>query len=104
MVSPEQITDVHADDAHSDEGSEAADRTVRPNDRYIRTRSQDANATYLTECSFGVAHDKLVQVITDVYGSEPYWEGLKTIDLSGKDVDSVARMKEFLPDLEEVNL
>jgi hypothetical protein len=100
--SPEQVNDVHVD-GFSDEDFDA-DRTVRPShDRSMRTR-QDANATFLTECSFGVAHDKLVQVITDVYGSEPYWEGLKTIDLSAKNVDSVARMKEFLPDLEEVNL
>ena len=105
VTSPDQVSDVHADaEDHSDGDYTDADRTVRPSqERSSRTR-QDANATFLTECSFGVAHDKLVQVITDVYGSDPYWEALRTIDLSAKGVDSVARMKEFLPVLEEANL
>jgi len=63
-----------------------------------------ANATFLTECSFGVAHDKLVQLITDVQPFEPYWETLKSIDLRGRSVDNLARLKEFLPKLEEVLL
>jgi len=62
------------------------------------------NATFLTECSFGVAHDKLVQLITDVQPFEPYWEDLKSIDLRGRSVDNLARLKEFLPKLEEVLL
>ncbi|KAI0051077.1 hypothetical protein FA95DRAFT_1580818 [Auriscalpium vulgare] len=63
-----------------------------------------ANATFLTEASFGVAHDKLVQVITDVQPFEPYWEELTTIDLSGKRIESVARLKEFLPQLLTLSL
>ncbi|KAI0345679.1 hypothetical protein BDW22DRAFT_1353259 [Trametopsis cervina] len=62
------------------------------------------NATFLTECSFGVAHDRLVQVITDVQPFEPYWEGLSSIDLSRKELDSVARLKEFLPKLDSLML
>ena len=62
------------------------------------------NATFLTECSFGVTHDKLVQLITDVQPFEPYWEDLKSIDLRGRSVDNLARLKEFLPKLEEVLL
>ena len=62
------------------------------------------NATFLTECSFGVAHDKLVQLITDVQPFEPYWEDLKSIDLRGRSVDNLARLKEFLPKLEEILL
>jgi hypothetical protein len=54
-----------------------------------------ANATFLTECSFGVAHDRLVQVITDVQPFEPHWEDLSCIDLSNKNIESVARLKEF---------
>ena len=64
----------------------------------------NANATFLTECSFGVAHDRLVEVITDVQPYEPYWETLTTIDLSGKKLDSVARLKEFLPRLDHLKL
>ncbi|GAA5940524.1 uncharacterized protein JCM15063_002361 [Sporobolomyces koalae] len=69
------------------------------------TRSQGSrNATFLTECSFGVSHDRLLQFITDVEPFEPNWEGLRSIDLSGKKAESVVRLKEFLPKLDEVNL
>jgi len=62
------------------------------------------NATFLTEASFGVAHDKLVQVITDIQPFEPHWEELTCIDLSSKNIDSVARLKEFLPRLHTLSL
>ncbi|KIK26661.1 hypothetical protein PISMIDRAFT_94488 [Pisolithus microcarpus 441] len=62
------------------------------------------NATFLTECSFGLAHDKLVQVITDVQPFEPYWEELHGIDLSRKSLESVARLKEFMPKLDSLTL
>jgi hypothetical protein len=56
----------------------------------------------LTECSFGVAHDRLLQCITDVHPFEPHWEELGSIDLTGKGIDSLARLKEFMPKLEEL--
>jgi protein NUD1 len=62
------------------------------------------NATFLTEASFGVAHDKLVQVITDLQPFEPYWEELSSIDLANKNIESVARLKEFLPQLHTLSL
>ncbi|KIK95798.1 hypothetical protein PAXRUDRAFT_826650 [Paxillus rubicundulus Ve08.2h10] len=62
------------------------------------------NATFLTECSFGLTHDRLVQVITDVQPFEPNWEDLNSIDLSRKALDSVARLKEFLPRLDSLTL
>jgi hypothetical protein len=64
----------------------------------------DPNGTFLTECSFGVAHDRLVQVITDIQPFEPHWESLKSIDLSKKSIESVARLKEFLPQLDCLSL
>ncbi|TFK40704.1 hypothetical protein BDQ12DRAFT_679886 [Crucibulum laeve] len=63
-----------------------------------------ANGTFLTECSFGITHDRLVEVITDVQPFEPYWEELSTIDLSKKRLESVARLKEFLPRLDTLHL
>ncbi|TFK70382.1 hypothetical protein BDN72DRAFT_795336 [Pluteus cervinus] len=62
------------------------------------------DATFLTECSFGVAHDRLVEVITDVQPFEPHWDTLTSIDLSKKKLESVARLKEFLPQLDGLNL
>jgi hypothetical protein len=66
--------------------------------------SGNPNGTFLTECSFGVAHDRLVQVITDIQPFEPHWETLKSIDLSKKAIESVARLKEFLPQLDCLSL
>lgn len=71
---------------------------------FTRSHSQQGNATFLTECSFGVSHDRLLQYITDVEPFEPDWEHLRSIDLSCKKAESVVRMKEFLPRLDEVNL
>ncbi|OCF33354.1 hypothetical protein I316_05096 [Kwoniella heveanensis BCC8398] len=68
------------------------------------TPRNPGDATFLTDCSFGVTHDKLVELITDVQPFEPHWEQLKSIDLKGKGADSVARLKEFLPLLDEANL
>ncbi|KAJ7242874.1 hypothetical protein B0H12DRAFT_1131751 [Mycena haematopus] len=62
------------------------------------------NGTFLTECSFGVAHDRLVEVLTDVEPFEPHWEGLSRVDLSERRLESAARLKEFLPALDELNL
>ncbi|GAA6015309.1 hypothetical protein JCM11491_001007 [Sporobolomyces phaffii] len=82
-----------------------------PNRSSTNTRSRtfsrtpgSRNATFLTECSFGVSHDRLLEFITDVEPFEPDWEGLTSIDLSRKKVESVVRLKEFLPKLDEVNL
>lgn len=63
-----------------------------------------ANATILTECSFAVSHDRLVQILTDVMPFEPDWQNMTRIDLSGKGVDSVVRLKEFLPKLDDAIL
>ncbi|KAJ6466377.1 hypothetical protein C8R45DRAFT_839425 [Mycena sanguinolenta] len=62
------------------------------------------NGTFLTECSFGVAHDRLVEVLTDVEPFEPHWETLNRVDLSDRRLESAARLKEFLPSLDELNL
>ncbi|WVN90353.1 uncharacterized protein L203_105589 [Cryptococcus depauperatus CBS 7841] len=72
--------------------------------RSFAHRPNNGDATFLTECSFGVAHDKLVEIITDVEPFNPHWEGLKALDLKNKGADSVARLKEFLPNLDWVNL
>ncbi|KZT67074.1 hypothetical protein DAEQUDRAFT_409629 [Daedalea quercina L-15889] len=76
----------------------------RPQTKTPVSTGRNANATFLTECSFGVAHDRLVQVITDVQPFEPYWEDLTSIDLSSHNIDSVARLKEFLPRLDSLTL
>ncbi|KAG2065040.1 hypothetical protein BDR04DRAFT_1109154 [Suillus decipiens] len=70
----------------------------------LSEKAQKANATFLTECSFGLVHDRLVQVITDVQSFEPHWDELHSIDLSRKSLDGVTRLKEFLPKLDSLVL
>ncbi|KAF8584685.1 hypothetical protein K439DRAFT_1633331 [Ramaria rubella] len=62
------------------------------------------NQTFLTECSFGASHDKLVHIITDIHPYIAYWEDLDHIDLSNKGIDSVVRLKEFLPLLDALKI
>ncbi|KAG5648392.1 hypothetical protein DXG03_004966 [Asterophora parasitica] len=66
--------------------------------------NRTVNATFLTECSFAVSHDRLVEVITDVQPFTPHWDELGSIDLSDKKLESVARLKEFLPRLDALRL
>lgn len=76
----------------------------RSSPRTLQRTTAAADATFLTECSFGVSHDKLLKLLTDVEPYEPYWEALKSIDLAGRQAESLVRMKEFLPSLDEANL
>jgi hypothetical protein len=57
------------------------------------------NQTILTEASFAITQDRLVQVITQVYPYEPRWDKLQEIDLSGFGLESVTKLKELLPSL-----
>ncbi|KAI0004643.1 hypothetical protein BJV74DRAFT_971764 [Russula compacta] len=99
-------------DATSDTGVPMSDITRRVPVRSQHSTSPSAalgmgrrpNATFLTEASFGVAHDKLIQVITDMQPFEPYWEELNSIDLANKNIESVARLQEFLPRLHTLSL
>lgn len=89
-------------------GPSGADESDSDSGRvFLASRRESRNkgdATFLTECSFAVSHDKLVEIITEVQPFEPYWEDLTAIDLSKRGATSVARLKEFLPKLDEVNL
>jgi hypothetical protein len=86
------------------DSSETSRRVFSMSKRSTFSEQDRRNATFLTECSFGVTHDKLVEVITDVQPFEPHWEDLSSIDLSKKSLDSVARLKEFLPKLDSLTL
>jgi len=85
-------------------GSRVCSRSYAGEASSARQTGSKANGTFLTECSFGVTHDRLVQVITDAQPFEPYWEELSAIDLSNKKLESVTRLKEFLPQLDVLNL
>lgn len=61
-------------------------------------------ASFMTDASFDVAHDRLLELITDVAPFEEDWRDMRSIDLRGRRVDSLNRCKEFLPRLEEAFL
>ena len=63
-----------------------------------------ANQTILTECSFAVSQDRLVQAITQIHPYEPHWESLPQINLSNLKIESVAKLKSFLPSLVSLDL
>ncbi|EPQ28764.1 uncharacterized protein PFL1_03567 [Pseudozyma flocculosa PF-1] len=92
---PRKVRDPYRYD--DDEDGEAVD------DTYDELRGYP-DMTLLTDASFNVAHDKILEVITDVEPWEPGWEQLQAIDMSGRRVESCLRLKEFLPSLEEVKL
>ncbi|KAF5315468.1 hypothetical protein D9619_007020 [Psilocybe cf. subviscida] len=116
---PEELQPLHArKPSTSTAGSKSPNGSVAVSPRRVFSRSYSqrasprnksksmarANGTFLTECSFGVAHDRLVEVITDVQPFEPHWEELASIDLSDAKLESVARLKEFLPRLDALSL
>lgn len=63
-----------------------------------------ANQTILTEASFAVTQDRLVQAITQVYPYEPHWDKLGDLDLAGHGLESVTKLKDYLPALVNLNL
>jgi protein NUD1 len=46
----------------------------------------------------------LVRILTSIQPYEPHWEHLKVIDLSNRHVDSLARLKELVPNLDKLIL
>lgn len=102
-TSIQKVPPVPLSEASEDDSDSTVPITAFKSFRSFR-RGGAGDQTFLTECSFGVAHDRLVQLITDVQPFEPYWEQLRSIDLSNKGVESLARLKEFLPALDEAQL
>ncbi|KAG8907834.1 hypothetical protein FRB99_002007 [Tulasnella sp. 403] len=60
--------------------------------------------TFLTEASFRATHEYLVRILTSVQPYEPYWEQLKSIDISNKGLESLTRLKELLPRLDRLSV
>lgn len=63
-----------------------------------------ADQTFLTQASFNVAHDRMVEVLTDVAPFAPDWENLETLDLSNRRLESLVRLKDFVPSLSRLHL
>ncbi|KAG8981599.1 hypothetical protein FRB93_008526 [Tulasnella sp. JGI-2019a] len=103
---PAQLSSVSSADERQDYHDLPEQDNPTPDRAPKRTLSGRAvpDGTFLTEASFRVTHDQLVRVLTSVQPYEPYWEELKSIDLSRKGLDSLTRLKEFLPSLEKLTV
>ncbi|KAH9824344.1 hypothetical protein DFH28DRAFT_1118169 [Melampsora americana] len=85
-------------------------KKVRPKNGQRKVSSSSSGGggqgerTFLTDCSFGMSREKLLKLITDIEPYEPMWDQLKVLDLSGKRIESVVRLDELLPRLDQVDL
>ena len=96
-----------APQAGNETGISGSKRTLRRSRSFRENQDEPAKAagqTVFTDYSFAVAHDQLVNVITNVLPFEPYWDTIESVDLSGKGLESVARLKDFLPGLDELKV
>ena len=67
------------------------------------TRSTSAAAERsLADASFGVARNKMLELLTDAAPWEPDWRRLRRIDLRARRLESCIGLAEFLPNVEEV--
>lgn len=98
LSSPQSDFVSYSQDVSDIDGSKQHGEIVR------RDISVVGNQTILTEASFAVTRDRLVQVITQVHPYEPHWENLPEIDLAGYGIESVTKMKDYLPALVNLNL
>ncbi|KAF8313957.1 uncharacterized protein EI90DRAFT_2948931 [Cantharellus anzutake] len=90
---------------HNDKTPKAQPRKiVAPRSKRTLSLQAQANQTILTECSFAVSQDRLIQAITQVHPYEPHWEHLPQIDLSNLKIESITKMKDFLPSLVSLDL
>ncbi|KDN52631.1 L domain-like protein [Tilletiaria anomala UBC 951] len=74
----------------------------------VRSHREDTSAwldaTILTEMSFAIAQDRVLQVLTDVVPWQPDWENLSVLDLSNRRVETLMKLQDFCPNLLDVNL
>lgn len=60
--------------------------------------------SFLTNASFAMAHDRMVELIVDVAPWHEGWKTMLEIDLQGRRVESVVRLRDHLPVLQTARL
>ncbi|PLW48663.1 hypothetical protein PCANC_04914 [Puccinia coronata f. sp. avenae] len=58
----------------------------------------------IEDYSFELNYSKLIKIITDFEPFEPFWNSIKVINLASKSIDSVIRLNEILPALDQIDL
>jgi len=82
-------------------------RTLRANSTHNTNLSMTTttNSNNLIEdYSFELNYSKLIKIITDFEPFEPFWNSIKVINLASKSIDSVIRLNEILPALDQIDL
>ncbi|WAQ81644.1 hypothetical protein PtA15_1A986 [Puccinia triticina] len=86
-----------------------------PQARSSRQKSSSCNHLSMTtttshsnnlveDYSFELNYSKLIKIVTDFEPFEPFWNSIKVINLAGKSIDSVIRLNEILPALDQIDL
>ena len=80
------------------------DRMLQELEQMNLSRSQPApeDRSQMTNASFRITRDKLVEVLTDAVPWEPDWRTLKKIDLRARQLESCIALSEHLPHVQEV--
>ncbi|KAK9385487.1 hypothetical protein V1515DRAFT_608231 [Lipomyces mesembrius] len=74
-----------------------------PDISYIKSR-HDVTAVSQLESSFSIAVQNLVKILSDIHPFEPYWQDITTLDLQGRDLETLVRLDEWCPQLLDLNV
>ncbi|KAK9472000.1 uncharacterized protein V1510DRAFT_426438 [Dipodascopsis tothii] len=82
---------------------ESARALYVPDMSYVGAR-HDVTAVSQLESSFSVAVHNLVKILSDIEPFEPYWEDLKSLNLQGRDLETLVKLDDWCPQLLELNV
>ncbi|KAI5795745.1 hypothetical protein EDC01DRAFT_745177 [Geopyxis carbonaria] len=71
---------------------------------YISSRRGHKATSKAIEASFSIAQTNLIKHITDVEPYNPYWEYIKSIELSNRKIETLHTLNEWCPRLTELNV
>ncbi|KAK9326151.1 hypothetical protein V1517DRAFT_267915 [Lipomyces orientalis] len=74
-----------------------------PDISYVESR-HDATAVSQLESSFSVAVQNLVKILSDIHPFDPYWQDITTLNLQGRDLETLLRLEEWCPQLLDLNV
>ncbi|PKI85772.1 hypothetical protein MVES_000725 [Malassezia vespertilionis] len=77
-------------------------RSAHGTPRAPNDASGASERSILTNASFQVARDKIVELLTDVAPWEPDWKHMARVDLRARKLESCIGLNEFLPNVREV--
>lgn len=70
---------------------------------FATRRGRAAAGAKAIEESFSIARDNLLKCLTDVEPYEPYWDHMKVLNLSGRKVETLFTLNDWMPRVEELD-